>query len=61
MKNTDADTVKSDQNRNIVDVFDNNDAVKKWKEIHSFDRIADQEKMLLISRNNNMKKHWILN
>ena len=61
MKNTNADTAESDQNRDTADVFDNDNVIKKWRKIHSFDKIADQEKMSLISKDDNVKKHWILN
>ena len=59
IKNVNADTARSDQNKNTADVFDSNNVIKRWKRIHSVNKIADQEKMSLISKNNNTKKHWI--
>ena len=59
MKNADADTVKSDQDRNIINVFNNNNVAEKWRRIYSFNRVANQEKVSLILRNNNVKKCWI--
>ena len=59
MKNTNADTAESDQDKNTADVFDNNDVVEKWKRIHSINKIVNQEKMSLILKNNDVKKHWI--
>ena len=56
MKNTNADTVKFDQDENTADVFDSNDAAERWKKIHSFNKIISQEKVLLISKNDNIKK-----
>ena len=43
-----ADTAESDQNKNTIDVFDSNNVTEKWREIHLFNKIINQEKMLLI-------------
>ena len=56
-----ADAAESDQNKNKINVFNDDDTAEKWKKIHLFDKIINQKKVLLISRNNNMKKCWILN
>ena len=56
-----ADTAKSDQNENTINVFDDDNVIKKWKKIHLIDKIINQEKILLILKNNNVKKYWILN
>ena len=60
MKNVNAGIIKSDQNKNTADVFDDDNVTERWREIHSFDRVADQEKVPLILKSDNVKKHWIL-
>ncbi len=59
MKNINAGTVKFDQDRDTADVFNNNNAIKRWRRIHSVDRIISQEKMSLILRSDDTKKCWI--
>ena len=41
IKNTNADTAKSDQDEDAADVFDDNNMIEKWKKIHLINRIAN--------------------
>ena len=41
VKNMNANIMKFNQNKNVVDVFDSNDMIEKWRKIHSINKIIN--------------------